>query len=830
MAVDKKLLFLRDTDTPLAYKKAKSNIKKNIPIRENANRHGDYLKRRFDEAIQQSLTQRQVAAIRYKDGTYLEISGKSGYELTTKCLENRTAGFKLQNVREDNGVTKAVVYIPGGKETSFLKKIEEYSTEKTKTGKPKNNDMISSIEDIKLAMVDAFWFDKPEKMPIDTKQRCEIWLSYTIKKKGDEITSDLNEVDAEFTSLCEENGIALNSKILVFPERFVKMAECDQKDLVTLLTGCGNITEFKLAVEPNTFFTELSISEQKEWVDELKERIHFDFSEQSSFICLLDSGINYTHPLISPATKEELVQSYNPDWGVEDNFYTTRGHGTEMIGIALYHDLKECMLSEDEIIVEHQIESVKILPPRGENPRDLYGLITEDSILLAEVANPNKNRVIVMPITSSDQTDETGKPSSWSAAIDSICYGNNSDYKRLMILSAGNIEPNENNDFPNSNLIHSVMNPAQSWNAITVGAYTKNVDIEDPSFNGFNALAETDGISPYSTTSNLWERKWPIKPEVLFEGGNMATNGQDIDCCDDLSLLTTGYRPQSLGYFSTIWGTSAAAAQASYFCAHLYNEYPNLWPETVRALMIHSAEWTDTMKRQFCPDERRKSDRINLLRSCGYGIPDLNRAIQCFSNSVNMIIQDELQPYSKNTVNEMKLHELPWPRDLLESLGEVDIKLKVTLSYYIEPSPGEVGWKDKYRYQSCGLRFELINDDQTKDDFVKRINLAMRGDDEADIGAGSKGTERWYLGPKNRDTGSIISDYMIQSAVNLCDCNYLAVYPIGGWWKDRPHLGKSYNRIRYSLVVSLSTPSIETDLYTPIVQAIETQNAVAIEI
>ena len=106
----------------------------------------------------------------------------------------------------------------------------------------------------------------------------------------------------------------------------------------------------------------------------------------------------------------------------------------------------------------------------------------------------------------------------------------------------------------------------------------------------------------------------------------------------------------------------------------------------------------------------------------------------------------------------------------------------------------------------------------------------MRGDDEADIGAGSKGTERWYLGPKNRDTGSIISDYMIQSAVNLCDCNYLAVYPIGGWWKDRPHLGKSYNRIRYSLVVSLSTPSIETDLYTPIVQAIETQNAVAIEI
>lgn len=829
MAIEKKLLFLKDTDTSLDYKKSGANIKKNIPVRDNANRHGDYLKRRFEEVIRQSLSQKQVAAIKYKDGTYLEISGKSGYELTTKSLENRTVGFRLQNIREDNEVTKAVVYIPGGKEADFLKKIEEYSTETTKSGKPKNNDMISSIENIQLAMVDAFWFDKPENMPVETKQRCEIWLSYSVKKKGDDISSNIDSVEESFSSLCEENGIVLDPRRIVFPERFVKMAECDRKDLVTLMTGCGNITEFKLAVEPNTFFTDLSIREQKEWVEDLKGRTIYHFGEHSPYICLLDSGINYSHPLITPATSETLVQSYNPSWGVKDNL-NTRGHGTEMVGIALYNDLKECLLSDEELLIEHQIESVKILPSKGENPRNLYGNITADSIYLAELSNPNKNRIVVMPVSSLDQPDETGKPSSWSAALDSLCYGENSDSKRLIILSAGNIVPVDNDDYPNSNLIHSVMDPAQSWNAITVGAYTKNVEIKDPTFEGFYALGEPDGISPYSTTSIFWDRKWPIKPEVLFDGGNMATNGIDNDSCDDLSLLTTGYQPKSSGYFSTIWGTSAAAAQASNFCAHIYGEYPDLWPETVRALMIHSAEWTDTMKQQFCPDERRKADRLNLLRTCGYGIPDLDRAIQCFSNSVNMIIQDEIQPYNKNSVNEMKLHELPWPREVLESLGEVDIKLKVTLSYYIEPSPGEVGWKDKYRYQSCGLRFELINNNQTKDDFTKRINLAMRGENETDIGAGSKGTERWYLGPKNRDTGSIISDFMVQSAVDLCDCNYLAVYPIGGWWKDRLYLGKSNNTIRYSLVISLSTPSIETDLYTPIVQAIETKNTVLIEV
>lgn len=39
--------------------------------------------------------------------------------------------------------------------------------------------------------------------------------------------------------------------------------------------------------------------------------------------------------------------------------------------------------------------------------------------------------------------------------------------------------------------------------------------------------------------------------------------------------------------------------------------------------------------------------------------------------------------------------------------------MRVTLSYFVEPGPGEVGWEDKYRYLACGLRFDAI---ETKDD------------------------------------------------------------------------------------------------------------------
>jgi hypothetical protein len=131
--------------------------------------------------------------------------------------------------------------------------------------------------------------------------------------------------------------------------------------------------------------------------------------------------------------------------------------------------------------------------------------------------------------------------------------------------------------------------------------------------------------------------------------------------------------------------------------AQIYAEYPGIWPETVRALIVHSARWTPQMCEQLCDDEKKTSGRRTLVRSCGYGIPDLDRAIHCLDNSVNMVIEGELQPYKKESgrysMNEMHLLTLPWPKEALEYLGEVDAELRITLSYFIEPGPGEIGWE-----------------------------------------------------------------------------------------------------------------------------------------
>ncbi|MDF2909950.1 MAG: hypothetical protein K0Q56_831, partial [Sporolactobacillus laevolacticus] len=154
--------------------------------------------------------------------------------------------------------------------------------------------------------------------------------------------------------------------------------------------------------------------------------------------------------------------------------------------------------------------------------------------------------------------------------------------------------------------------------------------------------------------------------------------------------------------------------------------------------------------------------------------------------------------------------------EILEQLGDVDARLKVTLSYYIEPGPGQIGWKDKYRYSSAALRFDVIKANETQSEFEKRINRKMRDDDDSVGGSGRK----WYLGPRNRDVGSIHSDFCETSAIDLSDASYIAVYPVVGWWRERRYLGRSKAKMRYSLVVSIETPSVNADLYTPIVTQI----------
>ena len=819
MPIEKKNVFLHGTKKSLPYSSGSNPVTTNYPRREDIKAHATLIERKLKECYERSETQKQVSAIRYKDGTYLEFSGVATCDLASRGLENMRKGIRLLNIKydEETSITRATIFIPVGKESFFSNKIEQYRSEITKKGNPKNNDLIRSIEDIRVAILDSFWIGKLEDIPNEVAQWCEVWIRYN--------SASMEVISLNVIECCRVLGIDVNQNKLIFPERIVFLIKANKSQLSNLIDRCEYLAELRRAPESPSFFDLLSGVEQRAWTEDLISRS--EFVDSNSSICLLDTGLNSSHPLIAPSVKNSAsVQSVNNSWGIADHM----GHGTEMAGVAVYNNLKDAFVGNEKILIRHKIESVKILPPQGNNSVELYGAITEQAVALAEISNPKSDRTICMAVTSNCFNTDDGSPTSWSAAVDSITSGaNENGEKRLFFISSGNVIPDElsRSSYPNSSILHGVENPGQSWNAITVGATTNDIHISDSTYNHFHPVADIGQLSPYSSTSRIWNNKWPIKPEILLDGGNVATNDRDYIECEDLSLLTTYYKHLNR-LFTTTWGTSSATAQASWMAAQIYAEYPGIWPETIRALMVHSARWTKGMYQQFCKNDDKKITRRDLLRTCGYGVPDLEKAIQCAKNSVNLVIEDELQPFVKNRMYEMHLHEIPWPKEVLQSLGETEATIRVTLSYFIEPGPGEVGWKDKYRYPSCNLRFDVINSNETLEDFNKRINVKMRGDDTKDNGEGS--SRNWYLGVKNRDVGSLHSDYCEDLAVNLCDTNYIAVYPVVGWWRERSHLGKSNKKVRYALIVSIETPEVEVDLYTAIISQIKITPAIEIPI
>ena len=499
-----------------------------------------------------------------------------------------------------------------------------------------------------------------------------------------------------------------------------------------------------------------------------------------------------------------------------------------MAGLALLGDLFEAFAGSGGTAVGHRLESVKLIPEDGANGSDArhHGFLTIEAVSRPEVTAPSRRRVFGMAITAKGK-GERGRPSAWSSAIDSLAADaqGEGENRRLIVVSAGNVRsPEAWATYPASNDTDQIEDPAQSWNAITVGAYTNLVDIAEGHSDDYSAVAPKGGLSPFSRTSLAWQRHWPLKPDVMFEGGNVARNALGLSEASSLRLLTTNHQPIT-ALLTTANATSAATALATRMAATIMASYPDLWPETVRGLLVHSAEWTEQMKTQFLPQgsSATKVDYANLVRRCGFGVPDLERALWTVDNSLTMVIERELTPFQRSPgkepgLRDMNLHPLPWPREALEALHEAIVEMRVTLSYFIEPNPSARGVGSRYRYESHGLRFDVKRPPESEDIFRRRINRAAREEEEGS--PTSDGDPHWILGKQARHRGSLHSDVWRGTAADLASRGMLAVYPSLGWWKSRPRL-KGYEKpARYALLVSIIAPDVSVDLCTEIANQI----------
>lgn len=762
----------------------------------------------------------EQAAVRQRDmkleggvGLQIQFQSQPGIALAFESLANDPQHIELLSIREEGEYTYANVFVPEGKLAHFEKYVTSYLEEESKTGKPRHQALLDTIESIRAAELRALWTDDLGLLPQNHDEA--FWWEVWLPERGNR-----ELVVEDFSKLANAVGCTVSAGRVDFPERTVIMMHGSERQFSRSVMTLNCVAELRRAKETAELFDGMDTEEQQDWKDELLARTTFPaHADHVPRICLLDSGVNRGHPLLSPVLTSDDLHTVDPVWGKADEC----NHGTGLAGIAIYGDLINSLATAMPIQIKHLLESAKLTRGDGANTgnNEFHANLFAEAVSRPEVAAPQRLRVFSSAVTATDFRDR-GRPSSWSSMVDLLAADalNEGQFPRLIVLAAGNIKEHHAwityPDSLSTNLIHD---PGQAWNALTVGAFTEKIETEEASI---EPVAPSGGPSPFTTTSAAWDRAWPLKPDVVFEGGNVGKDALGATGMSSLNLLTTHFK-HTEKLFTTTNATSAASALCARMAAQLMAAYPLLRPETIRALIVHSAEWTDAMRDMYLKS-RNKNDYINLVRHCGWGVPDLDRALWSAANSLTLIVEDQVHPYKKDgstiRTRDMNFHELPWPKDELEALGATKVQMRVTLSYFVEPNPSARGSASKYHYPSHRLRFKVRHHQESEENFLARINAAAAME-ENEQHTNHQDPE-WWLGEQQRHKGSLHQDVWEGTAAELASRGYLAVYPAMGWWRTRQKLERYDLSAHYTLIVSIRSPETKIDLYSAVAAKIPT--------
>ena len=400
------------------------------PLRDRA-AHAQALELSIGTAIQQARQQMDSREPGIADGVagfYLEFQILADGANAFQQLGDRKKKIELVAVKkipDREGMFAATVFVPETAANYFLNKVRKYRNENDKkSGKPKNEKLVSRIEAVHIGKVKSLFTDDPNLFP---ENRQDVWWEVWLRQERSSVFEDITQL----------LDIRTKPHAITFPEREIVLVMSNVEAMARLIANSDAVAELRIAKDIPSIFLEMGSREQVDWAENLAKRL-IEPGEHAVAISLLDSGATRIHPLLALGLAPDDMHTVEPAWGINDSPHW-RGHGTAMAGIALYSDyLLDNLATDEPVKLLHRIESVKILPTTGQNDPELYGAITEQGVSLPEIQAPHRRRVFCMAVTSGISSGDRGMPSSWSAAMDKLCFNDN-EFPRLIIISVGNI-------------------------------------------------------------------------------------------------------------------------------------------------------------------------------------------------------------------------------------------------------------------------------------------------------------------------------------------------------------------------------------------------------
>lgn len=724
----------------------------------------------------------------------------------------------LRSERRDDRTESAFIFVPDDARTFLQGRIRAYG-QPLGDQLPPDVEKFEKLETIRAAETGSLFVGK-----VDFESSASQWWELWVRRD--------RSIAEGVAAAARLAALDVHADRLHFPDTTVLFVHASANGIAEFVGRIpGAVTEIRNAtgtIEPFLNPAGKGIG-SLDWTEDLAGRV-VPPPQDANTVCTLDTGIAAQHPLISPALYG--AWAYDAAWGADDHD-TKGGHGTPLAGLALYGDLEPLMNDMRQVQLTHAVESMKLLPPSGfpKTKPPSYGVVTEGAVALVETERPNARRAFCLAVSAPHFPPE--RPSSWSGALDQITSGSMlSDQtegvlaaerpKRLMVVATGNLPGGK---LEHVQLSHPLEDPSQSWNALTIGGFTRK-DTPPANMSGLKPVVPANHRSPFSLGSQaLSPDLTPIKPEVLFEAGNMmADPSGDCEWSPSVSLLAPGSDvvKEPLVPF---WATSAAAGMAGYFVGALQAALPDLWPETHRALAVDSAQWPEPIRKQLIGKGEHwktgkngtKTKKQQVLREVGYGVPDLQRAINSAVNDVTLIAEAPIQPFviGDNNVpvfNEMHFYDLPWPKQALEKIENGIVTMKVTLSYFVEPNLSGRAATRPETYRSFGLRFAMKKRSDTKEQFKRRVS----GQQQKDAPGAQQESDFWLLGSNAAQAGSLHCDLWRGRAIDLALHDAIGVYPVTGWWKTHPGQKRFNDKGRYALVISISAPDFAVDMHSEI--------------
>jgi hypothetical protein len=242
-----------------------------------------------------------------------------------------------------------------------------------------------------------------------------------------------------------------------------------------------------------------------------------------------------------------------------------------------------------------------------------------------------------------------------------------------------------------------------------------------------------------------------------------------------------------------------AAAKITHLAGRIQAQYPQAIANLLRALIVNAAEWPAVLLEPHLRngvDSLPKEERQRLLRLCGYGVPQAEKALSANSHCLIFVSEDKFSwvAEDKNASGRYPAKVSFFsvrlePDDLFHLPPATKVRVSVTLAY----NP-PVRKTERRRYQAVDLRWELKRHQQSTEDFQLRWMREAEGseDEEREESDNIRLTPwPWHLKPVLNPggrvrRGSLIRDWFDVFVHDLPHTLELVVLGMVAPWRKPP--------------------------------------------